>query len=289
MRPLILHFRRRSYDLSKRTLIMGVLNVTPDSFSDGGQFFGRQEAVEQGLRLAEAGADILDIGGESTRPGAKALEEGEEARRTIPVIENLMKKIDIPISIDTRKAGVAERALTSGAEMINDISALRFDERMAQVVAESQFPVVLMHMRGEPATMQSDTHYEDLMGELLEFFRERVAYAEAHGIHPDRIILDPGIGFGKCLERQHNLVLLKNLRQFRTLGKPLLIGPSRKAFIGKILGLAPQEREEGTMASVAVAIMNGANIVRVHEVERTRRVAQVVDAILRSTPEDLEH
>ena len=289
MEPLILRFRRRSYDLSQRTLIMGVLNVTPDSFSDGGQFFGRQEAVDQGFRLAEAGADILDIGGESTRPGAKVLEEEEEARRTIPVIEGLREKIDIPISIDTRKAGVAERALAVGAEMINDISALRFDERMAQVVAASQVPVVLMHMRGDPATMQSDTHYDDLMGELLEFFRERIAHAEAKGIRADRIILDPGIGFGKSLERQHNLVLLKNLRQFKTLGKPLLIGPSRKAFIGKILGLAPQEREEGTMACVAVAVANGANIVRVHEVERTRRVVQVVDAILRCTPEDLDH
>jgi len=289
MEPLILRFRRRSYDLSRRTLIMGVLNVTPDSFSDGGQFFGREAAVDQGVRLAQAGADILDIGGESTRPGAKALEEDEEVRRTIPVIEGLREKIDIPISIDTRKAGVAERALAAGAGMINDVTALRFDERMARVAAASQVPVVLMHMRGDPATMQSNTHYDDFMGELLGFFRERIAHAEGQGIRPDRIILDPGIGFGKSLEAQHNLVLLKNLRQFKTLGKPLLIGPSRKAFIGKILGLSPQEREEGTMACVAVAIMNGANIVRVHEVERTRRVVQVADAILRCTPEVLGH
>ena len=289
MRPLTLRFRHRSYDLSQRTLIMGVLNVTPDSFSDGGQFFGREEAVEQGLRLAEAGADILDIGGESTRPGSKTLAEDEEAQRVIPVIQDLRKKSDIPISIDTRKAGVAERALAAGAEMINDISALRFDERMAELVAKSQVPVVLMHMRGDPATMQSDTHYDDLVEELFEFFRERIAFAESKGIHPDRIILDPGIGFGKSLEEQHNLVLLKNLRQFRVLGKTLLIGPSRKAFIGKIQGLAPQDREEGTMASVAVAIMHGANMVRVHEVERTRRVVQVVDAILRCTPENLDH
>ena len=289
MGPLILRFHHRSYDLSQRTLIMGVLNVTPDSFSDGGQFLGRQEAVEQGLRLTEAGADILDIGGESTRPGSNTLAEDEEALRVIPVIQDLRKKIDIPISIDTRKAGVAERALAAGAEMINDISALRFDERMAELVAESQVPVVLMHMRGDPATMQSDTHYDDLMGELLGFFRERIAYAESKGIHPERIILDPGIGFGKSVEWQHNLVLLKNLRRFAGLGKPLLIGPSRKAFIGKILDLPPQEREEGTMASVAVAVMHGANMVRVHEVERTRRVVLVVDAILRCTPEDLDH
>lgn len=287
MEPFILRFHRRSYDLSQRTLIMGVLNVTPDSFSDSGQFFTRGKAVKQGLRLAEAGADILDIGGESTRPGAQTLEEGEEARRVIPVIQDLRKEVDIPISVDTRRAGVAQRALEAGAEMINDISALRFDARMAEVAAASQVPVVLMHMRGDPETMQTDTRYDDLMGELLEFFRERIVYAESKGIHPDCIILDPGIGFGKSLEHNHNLILLKNLRQFKVLGRPLLIGPSRKAFIGKILGLPPQAREEGTMATVAVAILHGANIVRVHDVERMSQVVQVVDAVLRCTPEDL--
>jgi dihydropteroate synthase len=286
MGPLILRFHHRSYDLSQRTLIMGAVNVTPDSFSDGGRFFEREKAVEQGLRLAEAKADILDIGGESTRPGANPLDEEEEARRVIPVIQELSQKIDIPISIDTRKARVAERALEAGAQMVNDVSALRFDERMAAVVAERQVPVVLMHMRGQPETMQIDTHYDDLMGNLLEFFRERIAFAESRGILSDRIILDPGIGFGKSLESQHNLILLKNLRRFKVLGKPLLIGTSRKAFIGKILGLPPQEREEGTMATVAVAILNGANIVRVHEVERMRRVVQVVDAVLRCPAED---
>jgi dihydropteroate synthase len=286
MKPFILRFHCRNYDLSQRTLIMGVINVTPDSFSDGGRFFEREKAVDQGLRLAEAGADILDIGGESTRPGAKPLDEEEEAKRVIPIIQDLHRKIDIPISVDTRKARVAEKALEAGAEMVNDVSALRFDGRMAEVVAQRQVPVVLMHMRGEPETMQTDTHYHDLMGELLEFFRERIAHAESRGIAPDSIILDPGIGFGKSLESRHNLVLLKNLRRFKVLGKPLLIGTSRKAFIGKILGLPPLEREEGTMATVAVAILNGANIVRVHEVERMRRVVQVVDAILRCTPDD---
>jgi dihydropteroate synthase len=286
MGPLILRFHHRRYDLSQRTLIMGAINVTRDSFSDGGRFFEREKAVEQGLRLAEAKADILDIGGESTRPGANPLDEEEEARRVIPVIQELSQKIDIPISIDTRKARVAERALEAGAQMVNDVSALRFDERMAAVVAERQVPVVLMHMRGQPETMQIDTHYDDLMGNLLEFFRERIAFAESRGILSDRIILDPGIGFGKSLESQHNLILLKNLRRFKVLGKPLLIGTSRKAFIGKILGLPPQEREEGTMATVAVAILNGANIVRVHEVERMRRVVQVVDAVLRCPAED---
>jgi dihydropteroate synthase len=282
----ILRFRHHSYDLSQRTLVMGAVNITPDSFSDGGRFFQKEKAIEQGLRLAEAKADILDIGGESTRPGAKTLDEEEEARRVIPVIQALSQKIDVPISIDTRKARVAERALEAGAEMVNDISALRFDERMVAVVAERQVPAVLMHMRGNPETMQVDPHYDDLMGNLLEFFRERIDFAESRGIRPDGIILDPGIGFGKSLESQHNLVLLKNLHRFKVLGKPLLVGTSRKAFIGKILGLPPQEREEGTMATVAVAILNGANIVRVHEVERMRRVVQVVDAVLRCPAED---
>jgi len=286
MGPLILRFHHRSYDLSQRTLIMGAVNVTPDSFSDGGRFFEREKAVEQGLRLAEAKADILDIGGESTRPGAKTLDEEEEARRVIPVIQEWSQRTEVPISIDTRKARVAERALEAGAEMVNDVSALRFDERMAALVAERQIPVVLMHMRGKPETMQIDTRYDDLMGNVLEFFRERIAFAESRGIRSDRIILDPGIGFAKSLEREHNLILLKNLHRFKVLGKPLLIGTSRKAFIGKILGLPPQEREEGTMATVAVAILNGANIVRVHEVERMRRVVQVVDAVLRCPAED---
>jgi dihydropteroate synthase len=283
MNPLFLRFRKKSYDLSQRTLIMGALNVTPDSFSDGGHFFDRGKAIEEGLRLARGGADILDIGGESTRPGAKPLDAEEEIRRVIPLIRTLDQKIGIPISVDTRKARVAEKALETGAEMINDISALRFDERMAEVVARWKVPVVLMHMRGNPETMQLDTHYDDFLGEILSFFRERVAFAESRGIPADQIVLDPGIGFGKSLEEQHNLILLKYLQSFKVLEKPLLIGTSRKAFIGKILGLPPQEREEGTMATVAVAILNGANIVRVHEVERMRRVVQVTDAVLRCT------
>jgi len=283
MNPLFLRFRKKSYDLSQRTLIMGALNVTPDSFSDGGHFFDREKAIEEGLRLARGGADILDIGGESTRPGAKPLDAEEEIRRVIPLIRTLVQKIDIPISVDTRKASVSEKALETGAEMINDISALRFDERMAEVVARWKVPVVLMHMRGNPETMQLDTHYDDFLGEILSFFRERVAFAESRGIPADQIVLDPGIGFGKSLEEQHNLILLKYLQNFKVLEKPLLIGTSRKAFIGKILGLPPQEREEGTMATVAVAILNGANIVRVHEVERMRRVVQVTDAVLRCT------
>jgi dihydropteroate synthase len=285
MQIAILHFRRRDYDLSQRTLIMGALNVTPDSFSDGGRFLERGKAVEQGRRLAEEGADILDIGGESTRPGSKTIPEEEEARRVIPVIEELISKISIPISIDTRKAWVAERALEAGAEMINDVTALRYDEKMAGVVVRYKVPVALMHMRGQPETMQANTEYADLMGEILEFFRERMAYAGTQGIQKDQIILDPGIGFGKSLEKRHNLTILKHLQRFKVLNQPLLIGTSRKAFIGQVLGLPPEDREEGTLATVAIAVRNGANIVRVHEVGRTRRLVQVVDAILRSTSE----
>lgn len=246
----------------------------------------KEKAVEQGLRLAEEGADILDIGGESTRPGAKPLDEEEEGKRILPVIRVLKEKIKIPISVDTRKSRVAAQALEAGAEMINDVSALRFDRRMASVAAKGKVPLVLMHMRGDPETMQLDTNYEDLLGEIYAFLRARAAFAEAQGILPENIILDPGIGFGKSLAEKHNLIILKNLQRFKDLGKPLLVGPSRKNFIGHLLGVPPQEREEGTMASVAVAILNGANIVRVHEVQRMRRVVQVVDAVLRCPVEN---
>ena len=286
MRTRILRFPQREYDLSQRTLLMGVLNVTPDSFSDGGRFFEWTRAVEQGKRLAEEGADILDLGGESTRPGSRPVSEEEELRRVIPVIEVLRPEISLPISIDTRKAAVAERALQSGADMVNDISALRFDEGMAEVVSRRKVPVVLMHMRGQPETMQADTRYEDLVGEIREFFRERIDYAVSRGISRDRIILDPGIGFGKSLEEKHNLILLKELGSFRDLNQPLMVGTSRKGFIGRILDLPPEEREEGTLATIVVAVQNGANIVRVHDVRRARRAVQMADAILRSTGEE---
>jgi dihydropteroate synthase len=280
LEPFLLPFRKQTYLLKERTLIMGVLNITPDSFSDGGKFFSFEDAVSQGKKLAAEGADLLDVGGESTRPGSRPLREEEEIRRVVPVIKELCGQISIPISVDTRKAEVAARALEAGAQMINDISALRHDPQMAAVAAAHRVPVVLMHMRGEPETMQIDPHYDDLIGEIHHFFRERIGYAEAKGVAPERIILDPGIGFGKSPEKNHNLILLKHLRAFADLGKPLLVGPSRKAFIGKILDLPPGEREEGTLGAVAAAICNGARIVRVHEVVRTRRLVNVVDAIV---------
>jgi len=280
MESFLLRFRHKTYDLKKQTRIMGVLNVTLESFSDGGKFFASEDAVAQGKKLAAEGADILDIGGETTRPGSKPLDEDEEIRRIITVIRELSRQIPIPISVDTRKSRVAALALEAGAEMINDISALRFDPEMAGVVAAHRAPVVLMHMLGEPETMQIDPDYKDLIGEIRDFFADRVRFAEGRGIASDRIILDPGIGFGKSLAKRHNLILLKHLRAFADLKKPLLVGPSRKAFIGEVLSLPPGEREEGTMAAVAVAIGNGANIVRVHEVKRMSRVTRMTDAIV---------
>ena len=280
LEPFLLSFRKRAYLLKEKTLIMGVLNITPDSFSDGGKFFSFEEAVAQGKKLAAEGADLLDIGGESTRPGSSPLPEEEEIRRIVPVIQELFGQISIPISVDTRKARVAAEALKAGAEMVNDVSALRYDPHLAEVAAAYEVPVVLMHMRGEPETMQIDPHYDDLIGEIHEFFRERIGYAEKKGIAPRRIILDPGIGFGKSLEKKHNLILMKNLGAFADLEKPLLVGPSRKAFIGRILNLPPEEREEGTLGAVAVAVCHGAQIVRVHEVAKTRRLLSIVDAIV---------
>ncbi|MFA5352985.1 MAG: dihydropteroate synthase [Thermodesulfovibrionales bacterium] len=257
---------------------MAVLNVTPDSFSDGGLFFDKSRAVEQAHRLVEEGADILDIGGESTRPGSDPVSSEEELRRTIPVIEAIAGEIPVPISIDTYKADVAERALEAGAAMVNDISGLRFDPEMAGVVARYAVPLCVMHTGGRPKEMQQNPQYEALIPEVLASLRESVRMAEDAGIASDKIIIDPGIGFGKTF--LHNLEIIRNLREFTALGRPILMGVSRKAFIGKILGDLPAgERIEGTAAAVAIAIFNGANIVRVHDLKEMARVARVADAI----------
>jgi len=267
-------------DLTRKTHIMGILNITPDSFSDGGRHFDRATAVEQGFRMVEDGADIIDIGGESTRPGSEPVSVDEELRRTIPVIEELAKKISVPLSIDTYKAEVAQKALDAGASIINDISGLRFDPEMPKVVAKFNVPVVIMHIKGKPKDMQQNPVYEALIPEIMDYFRISIRLAKKFGIREDLMVLDPGIGFGKTFD--HNLELLNNLEQLTLLEKPLLIGPSRKAFIGKILGDAPAtERLEGTAAAVAVSIMKGANIIRVHDVKEMAKVARVVDAIKR--------
>jgi dihydropteroate synthase len=257
---------------------MGVLNVTPDSFSDGGLHFDTGKAVDHAIRLVADGADIIDIGGESTRPGSREVALDEELRRTIPVIDALVSKIRVPISIDTYKAEVAKRALDAGASIVNDISGLRFDPRMAEVVASRGIPVIIMHIKGTPRNMQSNPCYEALIPEIMDYLRVSISIATDAGIDGHKIIIDPGIGFGKTF--YHNLQIVKHLEEFALLQKPIAVGVSRKAFIGKILGGAsPEDRLEGTAAAVAIAIFNGAHIVRVHDVKEMARVAKVADAI----------
>lgn len=256
---------------------MGILNVTPDSFSDGGLYFNSERAIERGLALARDGADIIDIGGESTRPYSEKVSLKEELARVIPVIEGLKEKLLIPISIDTCKAEVARQALNAGASMINDISALRFDPEMASVAAEAGVPVVLMHMQGTPGNMQDNPSYDDLIPEILDFLRGAIDRAIKSGIKKDLIIVDPGIGFGKSFD--HNLEIIKGLNRFASLGRPILLGTSRKAFIGNILGKEPDKRAAGTMATVSAGILNGAHIVRVHDVKMAVETVKVIDAI----------
>jgi len=259
---------------------MGILNVTPDSFSDGGLFFDRSAAIKQALQLVEDGADIIDIGGESTRPGSETVPPEEEIRRTIPVIAAIAKEINVPISIDTYKASVAQMALDAGASMVNDISGLRFDPEMTKVVSEYKVPVVVMHIKGKPKDMQIDPVYEALIPEVLDYLKGSIRIALDAGIPDDMIVIDPGIGFGKTFEQ--NLAIIHNLQNFTLLEKPVLIGVSRKAFIGKILGDAPPgQRLEGTAAAGAISILNGANIIRVHDVREMGKVAKVADAIKR--------
>jgi len=267
-------------DFSEKTCIMGILNVTPDSFSDGGRYFNETSAINKALEMIEDGADIIDIGGESTRPGSEPVPVEEELRRILPVIKAIAGKIKIPVSIDTYKSEIAKRALDAGASMVNDISGLRFDPEMAKVVSDYKVPVVIMHIKGTPKIMQHKPVYDALIPEILEYLRESITIAGEAWISDNIIMIDPGLGFGKTFE--HNLEILHNLHKFTLLGKPILIGPSRKAFIGKILGdVPPEERLEGTAAAVAISIMNGANIIRVHDVKEMAKVARVADAIKR--------
>lgn len=264
--------------LGTRTLVMGIINCTPDSFYDGGRNLDADAAVASGLKAIEDGADILDVGGESSRPGADPVEIEEECRRILPVIKGLAKA-GAAVSVDTYHAETARRALEEGAVMVNDITALRGDAGMAGLVARTKCLCVLMHMQGTPRTMQHDPRYNDVVFDICAFFEERMAFAQAGGIAQEKLWLDPGFGFGKSI--QHNLSILRRLREFKRLGRPVLIGTSNKSTIGSVLDVEPDDRLEGTAATVAAAIMNGADIVRVHDVRAMARVARMCDAIIR--------
>jgi dihydropteroate synthase len=280
-----LNWGNHELELGRRTRIMGILNITPDSFSDGGKFLDLDMALAQAEAMTEAGADIIDIGGESSRPFSEPVSVEEESNRVLPVIEHLAKRISIPISIDTVKSQVARRAIQSGASIINDISALRHDPEMGTIAAKEDVLLILMHMKGTPADMQMNPSYEDLLLEVKSFLQKSIERAENHGVLKSKIIVDPGIGFGKTVD--HNLLLINQLKELKKLGVPVLLGSSRKAFIRKILTLADKTElkpdhpiiETGTQASVTAGILNGADIVRVHDVENTYATVRIIDAI----------
>jgi len=267
--------------LGERTLVMGVINVTPDSFSDGGRLFDPSVAIEAGVQMAQDGADLIDVGGESTRPGAAPLAETEERRRVLPVIERLVARVQIPISIDTYKASTAEAALGAGAALVNDVSGLRYEPALADVVARSGAPIVLMHTRGRSQQMYEQASYTDVVGEVLDELRESMAFATTSGIAAERIILDPGLGFAK--DAAQSCEVLARLDEFAELGRPLLAGPSRKSFITRALGarVPPAERDWATAAAVTAAVLAGAHIVRVHAVPQMLQVVRVTDEIRR--------
>ncbi|MCK4443663.1 MAG: dihydropteroate synthase [Thermoplasmata archaeon] len=278
-RDFVLRFPKGDMPLD-RTLVMGVLNVTPDSFSDGGKFFEPDLAIEQGEEMAKQGADIIDVGGESTRPYSDPVSPEEELKRVRPVVEELVQRINIPISIDTRRPSVAREMVELGAQMVNDVSGLR-DEEMVSTVADLNVPVVIMHMLGTPKTMQEKPEYEDVMGEICGYLRSQVENAVKGGVQRENIVVDPGIGFGKTVE--HNLEIIRRLGELRSLGLPILVGTSRKSFIGKILDLEVTDGLEGSLAALVSSILNGANIVRVHDVEESIRAVRIADAIVSRT------
>jgi dihydropteroate synthase len=278
----VIKTRHGTMDARRRTLLMGIINVTPDSFYDGGKRLDPDRAVADGISLVEAGADVIDVGGESTRPGAKAVSLEEELQRVLPVIRGLRRSVKVPLSIDTYKAQVARAALIEGGDIVNDISALRFDPQMAVLVAAEKVPVVLMHMQGTPRTMQAEPYYNHVLREVQDFLTTQVRLAVEAGVERENIIIDPGIGFGKTLD--HNLALLRGLPALASVGQPLLVGASRKTFIGKILGVEPEERLEGSLAAAIAAVFGGAHIIRVHDVKETRKAIRVADAIRFGAP-----
>jgi len=267
----------------KRTLIMGILNVTPDSFYDGGKYSSVESALERAREMVEEGADIIDVGGESSRPGSLPVSKDEELSRILPVIKAISDELDVPISVDTYRAEVAEEAIKAGAGMVNDITAMGGDDGMAKVVSEHGVPICLMHMKGTPQNMQKNPHYDDTMAEITKFLHERAEYAMAKGIDEKNIILDPGIGFGKRTGEgiEDNCEIIARLAELKSLGFPVLVGASRKTFIGNLSNTRVEERLEGSLGAEAMAIANGADILRVHDVKETKRMAMVVDRIVR--------
>ena len=261
---------------------MGILNVTPDSFSDGGMHKDISSAVRHGIEMASRGADIIDIGGESTRPGSHPVSAAEELSRVLPVIRELATTLDIPISIDTTKAVVAEKAIEAGAEIINDISALRFDPAMATVAAETECPVIVMHMLGTPATMQKNIFYNSIVTDIIGFLSRTIEDAVKKGISEEKIMIDPGIGFGKRLEQGDNFLIIKELDRFKDLGRPVVAGLSRKAFITALTGKNQAQRDQGSAAAAAIAVLNGADIIRTHNVEATKTALIIADAVKRA-------
>ncbi len=276
-----------TFDTSKKTVIMGILNVTPDSFSDGDLFYSVDEAVSHAKEMVKDGADIIDIGGESTRPGALKVGFSEELKRVLPIIEQLSRELNVPLSIDTYKAEVAEKSINAGVSLVNDITSLRGDHNMANVISEYDVSICLMHMKGNPRTMQQNPEYDNLMNEISSFLKERSEFAQFHDIKKEHIIIDPGIGFGKRTGRsiEDNCEILSRLKELKILGYPLLIGASRKTFIGNICNehapLPPNERLEGSLAAVCIAVVNGADIVRVHDVKETYRSLKLIDCIVK--------
>jgi dihydropteroate synthase len=275
---MIFRARQFTFTFPRPTLVMGIVNVTPDSFSDGGQFLDPEKAVARALQLVEQGAEILDIGGESTRPGAIPVSEAEELRRVIPVIGRLVSRVKVPVSIDTIKPAVAKAALTAGASVVNDVAANRGDDTMWRVVAEAQAGYICMHMQGTPQTMQGNPVYEDVVREVGDFFRERLQRLSDSGVKPEQVVLDAGIGFGKTLE--HNLQLLAGLRGFTKLQRPMLLGVSRKSFIGKLGGAELSERLPASLACACAAVAEGAHLIRAHDVKETVQAVRMTEAIL---------
>jgi len=277
-REVVLNCGEKSLRVGRSPRLMGILNVTPDSFSDGGAHLREEDAVRRALEMVEEGVDILDVGGESSRPGSDPVDAREEMERVLPVIRRLSKEVEVPISIDTTKSEVAQAALDAGAGMINDISGLHWDKKLAELAARYRVPVVIMHTRGKPKTMQQDIHYRSLISEIIRYLQEGISVALEAGVPEDQIVVDPGIGFGKRLD--DNLMIMKHLYEFSVLGKPILLGASRKSFIGQVLDVEVNDRLEGTLAATLLGALQGADIIRVHDVKENRRVLKMLETMV---------